>query len=642
MYYRVLVASQKYHGKESLTYSSANNLDVGQLVAVPLQNQRVVGIIESKVSKPSFTTKGILSDWPIYIPRNSLALLQWLHAYYPAPLGLITELFTPPAMTKKLPEAPELPPIGELTGLPPLTTEQKDVLDKIADSAGQNILLHGDTGTGKTRIYLELTRQSLADNKSVIILTPEIGLTGPLLDTFKKTFGPRVLVTHSEMTPGQRREVWFTANTSTEGIVIIGPRSALFSTLQNIGLIVMDEAHDSAYKQEQSPHYQTSRVAAQLARLHGARLVMGSATPLVADYFAFESKKLPILRMVTPAIQIKQETSTQVVDLRNKENFSKSPWLSNSLLSAIKDALEKGEQSLLFLNRRGSARLILCDKCGWQALCPHCDIPLTYHHDQHLMRCHSCDFRGKVPMQCPTCANSDLIFRSIGTKALESEVTRLFPGARVNRFDRDTEKSQRLLQQYEALHSGDIDILIGTQSIVKGFDLPKLSIVGIIQADGGLQIPDFTATERTFQLLSQVSGRIGRGHRRGSLFVQTYDPESTLISLALAKDYSGFYEQEIKQRELYNFPPHTFLLKVSCARASSKSAMSACQKLADELKASGGRIVIEGPAPRFIEKMAGKYVWHLIIKSGNRSKLVEIAQSLKGNYMHDLDPSDLL
>lgn len=642
MYYCVLVASQGFHGREGLTYESAKRLQVGQVVAVPLQRKVVLGIVESEAAKPRFATKQVSGSWMVFVPAQSLELLSWLQDYYPAPLGLITELFTPPHLTKKLSDPSPLGPAKSVVKLPALTQEQAQAVKTVGAAKRQSVLLHGETGSGKTRVYVELAKQSLEQGKSVIVLTPEIGLTEPLLDTFAKTFGSRVLVTHSDMTPAQRRSVWLRSSRATEGLIIIGPRSALFSPLKSIGLIVMDEAHDSAYKQEQAPYYQTSRVAARLAHLHSAHFVMGSASPLISDYFAFEQKSLLIVRMAQPAIAHSQTTSLKLIDLRDKAQFSKSGWLASSLLEAISEALKSGEQSLLFLNRRGSARLILCNACGWQALCPHCDVALTYHHDTYVMRCHSCDFSDRVPTSCPSCDASELIFRSIGTKALESEINRLFPKARTSRFDRDTQKPERLSQQHEALQSGDIDILIGTQSIAKGFDLPQLAVVGIVQADSGLQIPDYTAAERTYQLLTQVAGRIGRGHRAGKLFVQTYEPASPLLALALEKDYEGFYQRELKQRELYSFPPYRFLLKITCARASSKSALLACQKLANSLNQAENRVTIEGPSPRFIEKVAGRYAWHLILKSTNRPDLVKIAVSLPSNYTYDLDPSDLL
>lgn len=642
MYYRVLVASQRYHGQDSLTYNSTQPQAVGQIVGVPLQNKIVLGIVESVAEKPEFATKHIASSWPFAIPNRSISLLNWLREYYPSPLGLITELFTPPNMPKKLPE-PGLPELKvDKIKLPPLTPEQISTIKNIDDSLGQSILLHGDTGTGKTRIYQELAIRTLRAGKSVIILTPEIGLTEPLLKAFTDTFEENVLITHSEMTPAQRRNVWLRASDPAQKLIVIGPRSALFTPLNNIGLIVMDEAHDGAYKQEQAPHYQTSRVASQLAKLHNARFVMGTATPLISDYYTFSQKNLPVIRMNQSAIKITSKTHAEIIDQREKNQFIRSPWLANSLIDAIDSAIKSGEQSLLFLNRRGSARLVFCEQCGWQALCPRCDVPLTYHQDQHAMLCHSCDFIGKVPTNCPTCGKNELIFRSIGTKALEKEIQKLFPRATVSRFDRDTEKQLRLPQQYKALHSGEIDIVIGTQTVVKGFDLPKLSVVGIVQADSGLQLPDYSAAERTFQLISQVSGRIGRGHRGGKLFVQTYDPESSLIKSAISKDYNSFYVSELEQRQQYNFPPFVFLLKVTCTRATSKAALRACQDISDNIRKLKLSVQVEGPSPRFIEKIAGRYAWHLIVRAKHRTNLLEVVRSLPSNCSYDLDPGDLL
>lgn len=643
MYYRVLVASQRFHGQESLTYSFEHQLSIGQIVQVELQRKFVLGIIESKVAKPTFATKAISQTWDIAIPPSSFQLLIWMKEYYPAPLGVLTELFTPPPLPQKL----KLPvqateKLTKPAVMPKLTTEQAAVLQAIHSSTSRSFLLHGDTGSGKTRIYLELAKQSLDSEMSVIVLTPEIGLTEPLLQTFKQQFGERVLVTHSQMTPAERRTVWLDAGASKSPRVVIGPRSALFVPLAHVGLIVIDEVHDSAYKQEQAPYYQTTRVAGRLAGLHEARLVMGSATPLISDYFTFQQKNLPILRMKNSAMEDHHLSEQHIVDQKDKAAFSRSPWLSTPLLNAMEQALQNKEQSMLFLNRRGSARLVLCENCGWQAMCPHCDVPLTFHQDQHLVRCHSCDFSSSPPSICPECGVSELVFRSIGTKALETELKRLYPKARISRFDRDTEKVDRLHKQHEKLQAGEIDIIIGTQAIVKGFDLPKLSVVGIINADSGLQIPDFTATERSYQLISQVSGRIGRGHRAGKLFVQSYQPDNPLLKLALDKNYEAFIEQELSQREKYKFPPYYFLLKITCNRASGKSSQTACIKLAEQIRQAHKNVIIEGPTPRFIEKIASRYAWHLIVKAKDRNILTTIAKSLPGNVTYDLDPSDLL
>ncbi len=320
MFYDVLVASQTYHGKESLTYFSKESLQAGQLVTVPLQRKSVRGIVVRKTNKPTFAAKEITYAWAYCIPEKLLALLDWIIRYYPAPLGLITELFVPHLSKKQLTatDVPLLQTKNSTATLPPLTQEQAVALEVIHNSKRRSILLHGNTGTGKTRLYQELAREALQNGQSVLLLTPEIGLTTPLVEVFQQQFGTSVLTTHSGLTAVERRQVWLRCLHDEKAVVIIGPRSALFSPLANIGLIVMDEAHDGAYKQEQAPYYQTSRVAAQLARLHGARLVLGSATPSVADYYTFEQKKLPIIRMQEPALGIRHTSTIQLIDQRDR------------------------------------------------------------------------------------------------------------------------------------------------------------------------------------------------------------------------------------------------------------------------------------------------------------------------------------
>ncbi len=641
MYYQVLVASQRFHGSEALTYSSDEKLARGQVVQIPMQRQKIIGIVESEVEKPTFTTKSISFVWDIVIPDSSLKLLEWIQNYYPAPFGMLVELFTPPAMAKKLPAAKLGNKKHTPDVLPPLTTQQVETLGTIYKSQESSYLLHGQTGSGKTRVYLELIKNSFASGKSAILLTPEIGLTEPLIKQCQEQFGDQALVTHSGLTPAARRKIWLQMLNTDKPLVIIGPRSALFMPLKNIGVILVDEAHDLAYKQEQAPYYLASRVAAQLAQIHKAKVIFGSATPSLVDYFIFSQKNLPILTMNQQAIKTDSPVAIKIIDQTDRNNFSRSPYLATTLLQAVDTALSNGEQSLLFLNRRGSARVVLCENCGWQAICPHCDSSLTFHADSHKMRCHSCDFASLPPSICPDCTQSSLLYRSIGTKALETEIQRLFPGARIARFDRDTEKDERLHVMYDDLKSGKIDIIIGTQAIAKGFDLPNLSVVGIVNANSGLQIPDFTANERTFQLISQVSGRIGRGHRPGTLFVQSYQPDNNILKLALSKDYKGFSDSELAQRESFKFPPYYFLAKLTCLRTSSEAAQAACEKLYQDLSTTQG-IILEGPAPRFVEKVANKHGWHIIVKAKDRRILANIAKKLPSNVICNLDPSNLL
>lgn len=646
MYYTVLVGSQRYHGSDALTYTSDGELVRGQIVRVALGKSFVLGIVTGQTKKPAFATKPVLQRWPgLVVPKTTLSLLDWLYEYYPAPLGSITELFTPPPLpVKPLPEAPVAiaSPKPATPSLPPLTKQQDTVIRTMATSANRSFLLHGDTGTGKTRLYVELAQQRIEAGESVIITTPEIGLTKPLVQALRKIFDTRVFVTHSNMTPAARRKQWIAVCTSKEPIILVGPRSALFYPVKNVGLVVMDEAHDTSYKQDQSPYYHATRVAAKLRELHKATLVLGTATPTVTDYYTFTAKKLPVLRLTEAAVASSSMITHNIIDARERNNFTHSAYLSNQLLDGIEQALAHKEQSLLFLNRRGSARVVMCQACGWRATCPRCDTSLTFHADTHNMRCHGCDFKDRVPGACPSCRATDILFKSIGTKALEAEVSKRFPQAKVARFDGDTHRSESLTARFDDLQSGAIDIVIGTQAVAKGFDLPRLSVIGIVQADLSLAIPDHTATEQTYQLISQVSGRIGRGHRDGQLFLQTHNPDSPILSHALHKDYTQFYEQEAKERQAYRFPPFVHLMTVTCSRTSRQSAQAACMQAKQTLEASVSGISVDGPSPRFIEKVANRYSWHLVVRAKSRSRLIEAVKHLPSGCIPNLDPTNLL
>lgn len=643
MYYLVLVGSSRYHGSEPLTYMAEQALPIGTVVRVPLGKQETTGIIIAKAPKPAFPTKPISFARPdAILPATSLNMLKWLQAYYPAPLGQTVELFTPPSLSQGKDPREPYEPFIPASQPPTLTDAQQNAFNTIQAHPNSSVLLQGVTGSGKTRLYLELADRLLAAKKSVLVLTPEIGLTRPLADQFKQHRTEEVIIQHSAMTPAERRKQWLRVAQASQPVIVIGARSALFLPFQSLGLIVVDEAHDSAYKQSQSPRYHSLRVAGKLRELHKARLVLGTATPLISERYQFESRQLPIITLDTQAIVHDTQRNTVVIDSRNRGLFSRSAYLSNQLITATSKALEAGEQTLLFLNKRGSARLVLCQACGWQASCQRCDTALTFHADSHNLRCHSCDTAEIVPTNCPACGHVEILFKSIGTKALEQEVQRLFPGAKVARFDSDTEKAASLVARSHELLDGQIDIIIGTQTVTKGFDLTGLGVVGIVQADTSLAIPDFTAQERTFQLINQVSGRIGRGHRDGTLVVQTYNPDNPVIQQAINNQYDIFYADELRERQRFHFPPFVHIMTVSCSRATRQSATSACEKLKQQLLQDNNGIQVDGPAPRFIEKPRGKYAWHLVIRSANRSKLTTIASQLPTGWTHDLDPIDLL
>lgn len=643
-YFKVLVGEASYHGEEALTYSSTQLLAAGTVVRIPLRKKLALGIITEEVSKPSFVCKAISEipqDLPPLAPQLT-KLIIWMKQFYPSPLGVITQQLLP----RELPKKPETPlTLSEPTAkhLPPLTTEQKAALDKVQLGTSGAYLLHGETGTGKTRVYIELAIRSVAQRKSAIILTPEIGLTSHLSQDFQKVFGDRVIVLHSQLTEATRHRLWTTILRQSDPVIVIGPRSALFAPLHNVGFIAVDESHETAYKQDQSPYYHASRVASKLGELYNAPVVLGSATPLVTDYFMAKAKQRPILRMTQVATQDTTEPDDiSVIDLRDKSKFTKRSHLSDELLENMHATLARGEQILLFLNRRGTARVVLCDNCGWQALCPNCDLPLVYHSDSHNMRCHSCNYNNSSPVSCPECRSTSVIFKSIGTKAIELEVQRLFPDAPTMRFDTDNKKAERIEQHISTLKKGHVSIIIGTQTIVKGLDLPKLSLVGVIAADTSLYFPDFSASERTFQLLSQVIGRIGRGHRRGKAVIQTYHPDSHLLKAVLRKDWETFYEKELQERKTFLFPPFCYLLKLTCRRSSKEAAQKNAEKLAHTLRNAKLHIKIEGPAPAFHEKFQNKFQWQIVIKAKKRQELVRVIGLMPSGWTHDIDPMNLL
>ncbi len=681
-YYEVLVGAMQYHGEEALTYGSEAELQPGQVVRISLRARSVLGLVLRQVSRPTFEVKPVAAVAPYpALPPQSLQLLGWLRAYYPAPLGAVVRQFVPPSEVFPKVAGGGAPASSdrasrsgwragqrsELAAVPPLTPDQAHALEAIAGPG--TFLLHGITGSGKSRVYVELAARSLAAGRSALVLTPEIGLTAQLTATFRATFGAdNVYVLHSQLTAAQRRDIWYQLLALDHPAVVIGPRSALFAPLRDLGLIVLDESHDNAYKNESAPHYQAGRVAAKLTALHGATLVLGSATPSVEDYYLAQAKQRPIIAMQQlaravsagvaaapdrasrsgwragqrPGAAATPPLTIQMVDMRLREQFNRSSILSDTLVARMAAALQRGEQSLLYLNRRGTANVVLCNACGWQALCPNCDLALTYHGDAHELRCHVCGHHQLAPTGCPDCDNTDIVFKSVGTKAVVDAAAKLFPAARLQRFDTDAHKAERLERHVGALAEGSADIIVGTQMVGKGLDLPRLSVVGVINADSSLLIPDYTAAEQTYQLISQVVGRVGRGHRPGTVVVQTYDPDNATLLSAVNRQWEAFYHSELTERRTYKFPPFTYLLKLRVLRATPLAAEKAASTLAAQLRREHPTITVEGPAPSFHPREDGKYSWQLLCKSASRATLVLIIATRPSGWSYDIDPVNLL
>ncbi len=643
MIYDILVGGQRVRVNTALSYESATKLGVGQLVVVPLREKTHLGVVVRQSTNFNKKTKSIKQVLPYKLSNAQLQLMQWVGSYYPAPISSIAQLFLPSAAIATMPESGDFAESQpDILDLPKLTKEQIQAVNQILGSSQTNYILHGVTGSGKTRVYAELIKESLDSGKSALVLTPEIGLTTPIVEYFENVFGKdRVVCFHSQLTAGARARAWSQIAKAKSPLIIVGPRSALFLPLIKLGLIVVDEFHDSAYKQEQQPFYNATRVAAKLAKLCGARCVLGSATPPVGDYYSFTTKKLPIIKMSNPAIHSVFTREDSVIDIKDRQLFTRSALLSTPLVNAIDEALKRGEQSLLFLNRRGSARTILCKDCGWQALCPRCDISLTYHADKNQVLCHVCAYNQQVPLSCPECHGHDIVFQTPGTKSIESEVGRLFPDAKIGRYDKDSSAGAKLHQSFKDIQAGKIDILVGTQLLSKGLDLPKLSVIGVVQADSSMALPDFSATERTFQQLSQVAGRLGRGHSNGKLFVQTFKPDRALLKWALVQDYTSFYKHELKERLEYNFPPAVYMLVIQVKRRSQAGAIKAIEKL-HETVITNNKVSVGNPAPCFHEKRAEHYYWQIVIRSQERNQLIDAINKLPAQTIFNIDPTDLL
>lgn len=644
-YYEVLIADGRYHSSAPLIYSSSELLDNLSVVSVPLRNRMVTGYVINQVSKPVFSVKPIKTTLSAsLLPYHCIQLAEWIRDYYCCTYGEALRQFAPASTVIRRSAIDDLPLLStpSIDLEEKLTMQQQNALDSIAKFPSTTMLLHGQTGSGKTRVYLELAQATLRAGKSVILLVPEIALTAQLVSVAAKKIKHQTIVFHSDLSSAERKKLWFTILESDKPLLIIGPRSALFVPLESLGLIIVDEAHEPAYKQEQAPRYNALRVASQLGLLTGSKVVMGSATPSITDYYV-ASKRNSIIEMPSQARESsKFNVNSEVIDLRDKAQFKKTPYLSDRLSMAISQTLDEKQQVLIYYNRRGSARIILCENCGWQLLCPHCDVSLVYHNDQHLARCHICGHSETPPKQCPQCSHPEIIYKSIGSKTLHQIISSHFPSAIVKRFDSDNLAGERLNDVYEELHRGDTDILVGTQLLAKGLDLPRLGLVGVIAADASLGLPDFSAEERTYQLLYQVMGRVGRGHIDGKVIVQTYEPDSLIIKSALERNWKVFYEHTLLERQTYRFPPFSYLLKLACRRATLKGAETATANLKETLLKENLPVEIIGPTPSFYLRRGKYYYYQLIVKSKDRKHLVRLAGLAPAGWQCDIDPIDLL
>lgn len=635
----------QFPNKSSIfTYSSAEEIERYSLVTVPFGSRMIAGIVVAKQQEPpKFKLKElILPEQQTSLSQRFLDFAEWFKSYYPLRSDELASLFLPSFVLDSS-KSKITPPI--ITTTPKKSHQPTDVQSKaleIIKDSKTPIILEGVVGSGKTIIYFKTAEEALKNGRSALILSPEIPLSEQLYKRAVEFFGnKKVIHYHSEMTPAKRRSLWLRVAATEEPLVIIGPRSAIFLPVVDYGLICVDEFHENAYKQLDGVHYHANDVCGALAKIHDCKIIYGSATPPLKEYYFSVVKKYTIIRLDSLATGNNTVRDTEIVDQKDRSNFSRSSYLSNQVVQAIMHTLSYKQQVMVLHNRRGSARLVLCESCAWKFECPKCDNNLVYHQDKNKAICHTCGYSSTLPVVCPDCGSSEILLKSLGTKSLAAEVSRIFPDYKVARFDSDNSKQDSLSSRLNELEDGQIDILVGTQLLAKGLDLPKLGLVVITSADSLLQLPDFASSERLYQLIAQASGRVGRGHTDGLCIIQTYQPDHAAFIMLRGADWRGFYEAELVERRLHDYPPYTFMLKLSARRKTESGADKAALTLADSLKKTKG-VVVLGPAPGLKAKENNQYIRQIIVKSRDRKKLLAIARDLPAGWTADLDPTSLL
>jgi primosomal protein N' (replication factor Y) len=543
-----------------------------------------------------------------------------------------------------------------------LNPEQAQALKKITDALAipekaKPILLHGVTGSGKTEIYLQAIRAALDRGRSAIVLVPEISLTPQTVEHFKSRFAEMheaVAVLHSHLSQGERHDEWHKIH-SGRARIVIGARSAVFAPLKDLSLIIVDEEHETTYKQEEAPRYHARDVAVVRAKLEKCAVVLGSATPSLESYHNATTGKYDLVAL-TQRVDERQMPMMRIVDLRQERRKEKiAPILSEKLSQAIAKRLEKREQTILFLNRRGFSTSLLCSNCGQARNCPNCSVALTFHRHPSVagrLSCHLCGHTAAVPKKCPECGKDALVYAGFGTEKVESTVSQFFPKATVRRMDADSmTRKDAYRETLRNFRAGKIDILVGTQMIAKGLDFPNVTLVGIINADLALHLPDFRAGERTFQLLTQVAGRAGRGETPGEVFVQTYTPFSPSIQFARHHDFAGYFQQELEFRERCDFPPFKHAMLITVRSEHEGRAKLSAETLVRRLKeALPAEFTLSDTTPAPLEKLQGQFRFHILLRGRAIMRLSRLVREtleklpLPENVIAtvDVDPYQLL
>ncbi len=647
---------------ETFYYSVPDELEVKRLqrVLVNFAGRLLTGFVMSIANHDEIKDKiegmkikpvmQVIEEDPV-IDENTIETALWMSRFYLSPAGETLSAITPSARKPKK-YSHSFSYTGYLAGL---SKEQETAFDKIQSGIGKGgtYLIHGVTGSGKTEIYKHLVKKMLSLGKSSIILIPEISLTPQTLERFYESFGNEVSIYHSKLTQSERFGEWLRA-LHGQARVIIGPRSAVFMPVRNLGLIIIDEEHESSYKSGNSPRYHARQVANFRAKKEKALLVLGSATPQIESYYFALNRTFQLIELLKRYGDIKLP-SVKISDLRDEKTGN---IITAEFLNKIIETVERGKQVLIFLNRRGFAPVMLCRDCGHNFPCPDCNLALTYHKISMKLICHHCGFALPLPLKCPSCGGANLAELGSGTEKLEGILKNQFPSYRIERMDLDSTRGRNsYIDILKRVKNKEVDILVGTQMVAKGHDIAGIQFVGVVLPDIIMNIPDFRSVERAFVLLTQVIGRAGRREERGEALIETYLPDHYAVKMAAEQDYKSFFNMEIEKRKLFEYPPFVRLGRVVFRCADQSKVMEFTGRIREWIdetrKSFGPGLKILGPVTCPLEKLKNNYRYHIIIKSrdakeinGYIRSLKEFAAKLPGSrfiYMEiDIDPVSLV
>ncbi|MFA5947924.1 MAG: primosomal protein N' [Candidatus Gracilibacteria bacterium] len=651
MYAEVLFKSKIINEKETLTYEIKEGFDVkiGQIIKTTLRGKPQNGIVlDIHNEKPTFKTLGIneiITPLP-FLNENQIKLIYWMSDYYFCSLSKIIKLFIPQKVwdNKKIKEKKKNPEMVEQnfnSEIKKLTDNQQKIFDTISTSKENKFLIQGITGSGKTEIYVHLANKFLEQNKQVLILIPEIALTPQTINYFKKALKKDTAIINSKISPAQKALAFKNIHESKTNL-IIGSRSSIFAPFKNLGLIIIDEEHDASYKQDNSPRYSTHEIAEKFQELNPEiKIIYASATPNVET----KEKMNASTFLLNERINNLPLPEIEIIDLREEFHKGNYSIFSDRLREELNKILEQKSQAILFLNRRGSASSVVCRDCGYKEICEKCDTPLTHHAKtltKQALICHHCGKIYNSPTFCKKCKGVNIRFLGVGTQKIEAELLKEFPNIRVLRADRDTTNTKEGFEKiYEDFKNHKADVLVGTQMIAKGLNLPKVNLVGVVLADIGLNIPDFKTSERIFQLLTQVSGRSGRGETIGKVIIQTYNPDSTPLFYAKTHDFENFFKYERTQRKLLSYPPFSQIAKIKIEDKTYQSALQKSEDIKNKIRnivnsEKLNEVIEIASYPAYLLKSRDKFNFIIFLKDKeNKSNIHKVLNILGKKYIMD-------